>query len=138
MKKVILLAAFLLVAGLSNLVAQNGQDVQPIPSFDYKLTQQTTVFNEHEMSFAPTANFQSIAPPPSREKREMEIVISSSSNSPTDVFATVWLVKNKGNQVKGPYILYLDQPFSKQINLERWHVVMTCNFENVKTSVWID
>jgi len=137
MKKIILLAAILLVTGISNLVAQNGHNEQPIPSFGYKLTQQTTLFTERDMSFAPTSNVQSIAPP-SREKREMEIVISSSSTSPTDVFATVWLVKNKGNQVKGPYILFLDQPFSKEINFEKWHIIMTCNFENVKTNVWID
>lgn len=137
MKKIILIAAFILFAGLTNLVAQKGHDLQPIPSFDYKLTQQTTEFSEPDKSFAPTSDFLSIAPP-SKEKREMEIVISSSSTSPTDVYATVWLIKNKGSQVKGPYILYLDQPFSQQINFARWSVIMTCDFENVKTSVWID
>ena len=137
MKKLILISAFILATGLSSLFAQKGHDIQPIPSFDYKLNLQTVEFVESN-KFIPRESTTAIPPPASKEKREMEIVISSSSTSLLDVFATVWLVKVKGNVVKGPYTIYLDQQFSKEIDNGQWSVVMTCGFENVKASVWIN
>jgi len=123
MKKTILIAALFLFVGLNGLVAQKSQNYS-IPCYDIKLSQPTTEFLERKP----------ITPP--KEKREMEIVISSSSTSPFDVFATVWLVKKQGNVVKGPYTIYLDQPFTRTIDTDQWGVVMTCGFENIKTSIW--
>jgi hypothetical protein len=129
MKQLILIAAFTLLTGMNILVAQK---IQPIPSFDYKLNKETIEFVESNKSFLPSA------PADSREKREMEIVISSSSTSPFDAFATVWLVKKKNNMVKGPYTIFQDQQFTKTIDKGEWSVVMVCNFDNIKASVWID
>jgi hypothetical protein len=129
MKKIILIVVFIFLAGINIMVAQKGR-TQPIPSFDYKLHKDVTEFVESKKSFNPPVN--------PKEKREMEIVISSSSTSPFDVFATIWLVKKRTNIVKGPYTIYLDQQFSKTIDNGEWGVVMSCDFEHIKTSVWID
>jgi hypothetical protein len=129
MKKLILLAAFTFLTGINVLVAQKGH-TQPIPSFDYKLNRETTEFVESHKSLLPPGN--------SKEKREMEIVITSSSTSPVDAFAKVWLIKNKGSVIKGPYTIYVDHQFSKTIDKGEWSVVMVCDFDNIQTSVWID
>jgi hypothetical protein len=129
MKKIILIAVFTLFAGINALVAQKGH-TQPIPSFDYNLKSEIIQFVENRKILLPPAE--------PKEKREMEIVISSSSTSPFDVFATVWLIKKRTNVVKGPFTIYLDQQFSKTIDNGEWSVVMYCDFKNVKASVWID
>jgi hypothetical protein len=132
MKKIILIATFILFAGVTSLFAQKSHDgTLPIPSYNVKLNHQTAEFVEGGgKTFAPPSN--------TKEKREMEIVISSSSTSPLDVYAKVWLIKKKGNVVKGPYTIYLDQPFTRSIDLGKWSVVMDCDFDNVQTSVCID
>jgi hypothetical protein len=126
MKKIILLAAFLIFSGLSSLYAQH-YTIQPIPSFNYQLTE-------------PKAAFQEVIThgiPPNREKREMDVVISSSSTHPQLVHAKVWIVKRNGSTIKGPYTIYLNQVLSVPIDHSQWGVVIHCNW-SVAASVWID
>ena len=126
MKTTILLTAMFFFAGISGLFAQNMQ-INPIPSFNYQLTALTTGFQEN-----PTHGV------PLREKRDMDVVISSSSTSPIPIFATVWVVKDNGSRILGPYTVLLDELLSVPIdNSGKWGVVIKCDWD-VLASVWID
>jgi hypothetical protein len=125
MKTITLIAAFILFAGLNSLMAQHPQ-IYPIPSYDCQLTALNTGFQEGLTHGAPN-----------REKREMDITISSSSTSPFMVYAKVWVVKVNGHARKGPYTVFLNQPLSVPIDHDQWGVVIKCNW-NVSASVWID
>lgn len=124
MKKAILIAAFFFFAGLNCLVAQT-YPINPIPSFNYQLTEPTTVFAE-------VMHGQ-----PSREKREMDVVISSSSTHPGFVYGLVWVVKKNSILVLGPYFVTLDHKLEVPIDNGQWGVVIKCSFD-VDASVWID
>ena len=125
MKEITLIAVFILFAGLNSLLAQLPQ-INPIPSFNYQLTALSTGFQE--------ANIHGT---PGREKREMEVVISSSSTWPGQVFAKVWVVKDNGSIVKGPYTIHLDDPLEVSISDGQWGVIIRCDWD-VSASVWID
>ncbi|MCX6305714.1 MAG: hypothetical protein NT040_12195 [Bacteroidetes bacterium] len=124
MKKITLIAAFILIAGLTGLFAQH-ININPIPSFNYQLTALNTGFQERLSHGTP-----------GREKRDMDVVISSSSTSPIPVFAKVWLAKD-GIVVKGPYTIFLDQLLSVPISDGQWGVIIKCDWD-VAASVWID
>jgi hypothetical protein len=124
MKKAILFAAFFLFAGLNCLVAQT-YPINPIPSFNYQLSEPTTVFAE-------VMHGQ-----PSREKREMDVVISSSSTHPAFVYGLVWVVKKNYAKILGPYLVFLDHKLEVPIDEGQWGVVIKCSFD-VDASVWID
>src|SRR5665647_3444426 len=113
MKKIIVVAIFILFAGVTGLMAQN-YPINPIPCFNYQLTQLNTVFQERTMMHGT----------PTREKIEMDIVISSSSTSQNDVFAKVWVVKGNGSVVKGPYRIHLDHLLSVPIDHGQWGVII--------------
>lgn len=123
MKKAILITAFVLLAGLNSLVAQQ---INPIPSYNYPLTTLNTAFQEIFTHYNP-----------GREKRDMDVTISASSTHPGYIFATVWVVKNNGIIIKGPYTLTPNHHLSVPIDHGRWGVVINCSW-NVNASVWID
>ncbi len=125
MKKVTFIAVFILFAGLNSLLAQQVQ-IHPIPSYNCPLTSLNTGFQESNMHGTP-----------GREKREMEVVISSSSTWPGQVFAKVWVVKDNGSVVKGPYTIHLDDPLEVAIGDGQWGVIIRCDWD-VSASVWID
>jgi len=124
MKKGILVIAFILVTGLSGLFAQQ-YVVNPIPSFNYALTTQSTTFRER------------VGGTNNREKREMDVVISSSSTNSFPVYATVWIKKVNSQVVLGPYIIFLDEPLTVQIDNSKWSAVIECAW-GVNASVWIE
>ncbi|MEI7723795.1 MAG: hypothetical protein WCK09_01755 [Bacteroidota bacterium] len=126
MRKFIFVTAFIMLAGLNGLFAQQYQ-TYPIPSFNCQLSSTNSAFKE-QLSHAN----------PTREKREMDVVISSSSTHPQLVSAKVWVVKEGGSIIKGPYRIYLDQPLSVPIDHGKWGVVLNCKYSNVSASVWID
>jgi hypothetical protein len=126
MKKFILVTAVLLLTGFTSLYAQNFP-IQPIPSYGCPLVTERTGFQEI-MTHAT----------PGREKREMDVVISSSSTHPQMVSAKVWVIKDNGTIVKGPYRIYLDQLLSVPIDNGKWNVVIKCKFSNINACVWID
>ncbi|MDP1622572.1 MAG: hypothetical protein Q8M08_09580 [Bacteroidales bacterium] len=126
MKKIILITSlFVLFAGLNGLFAQQIQ-INPIPRFNYQLTALNTGFQE-AIKYTGT----------NREKRDMDVVISSSSVSVIPVFATVWVVKN--NVIfNGPYTIFMNEPLIVPIdNSGRWGVIIRCDW-SVLASVWID
>jgi len=126
MKTAILFTAFIFISGMSGLFAQHNMPINPIPSFNCLLTTQTTGFKE----FVSKGN-------PAREKRDMDVVISSSSTSPVTVFAKVWVCKENGIQVLGPYTLYLDELLSVPIDNGQWGVIIKCDW-SVMASVWTE
>lgn len=125
MKKVILIAAIILFTGLNGLLAQLPQ-INPIPSFNFQLTAQSTGFREAKVHGIP-----------SREKRDMDVVISTSSSFPILVFANVWVVKDNGSVILGPFTIYLDEPLSVPIDNGQWGVIIRSDWD-LTTSVWID
>jgi len=127
MKKVLLFTAFLLVAGYNFSMAQSYQ-LYPIPSYNTLLLQQNNVFRQ-TLSHAPAAL---------REKREMDVVISSSSTSFFQIYAKVWVVKDNGVIVKGPFIIFPNQLLEVPIDNGKWRAIIECTFPNVCASVWID
>ena len=77
MKKFFFVSIFFLFTGIASVVAQSFP-VNPIPSYNVSLTTLNTGFQE----IRPRIN-----PLPSREKRDMEVTISSSSTSSMTIFA---------------------------------------------------
>lgn len=125
MKKVILIAAIILVTGLNSLVAQRLQ-LNPIPSFNVPLTSLNTGFQEKKTHGLPL-----------REKREMDITITTSSTSPILIFATVYVVKDYGSVVLGPFTIHLDEPLSVPIDGGQWGVVIHSDWD-LTASVWTE
>jgi hypothetical protein len=126
MKTAILLTAFVFVTGISGLFAQHFE-INPIPSYNYELTSQNTGFQEKKIHSSP-----------SREKRDMEVVISSSSTSPMPVYAKVWVVKDNGSVTLGPYVVLVDEQLSVPIDNDGiWGVVIRCDWNGL-ASVWIE
>ena len=129
MKKMILIAAILLVTGFSNAIAQKHNrppSLHPIPSFNYPITTLNTAFQE-----------TSVHGLPSREKRDMDVVISTSSTSTNNVSATVYIVKEYGTTVLGPFTVYPDQVLEVPIDYDQWGVVIQCD-DPITASVWIE
>ena len=124
MKKVLLIAAFIIFTGLNGLVAQT-YPINPIPSYNVALTNPTTGFKEMTHVV------------PGREKREMDVVISSSSTSPIPVYAKVWVAKVDGSKMFGPYYIFLDHTLSVPIDHGQWGVIIKCDWA-VDASVWIN
>jgi hypothetical protein len=125
MKKVILILAIILIAGLNGLFAQQ-YSMHQIPSYNVPLTANFNGFKEHKDKGNPT-----------REKRDMDIVITSSSTAPVIIFATVWVVKDNGSQVLGPFTIFPDEPLSVPIDNDKWSAVISCDWD-VYASVWIE
>jgi hypothetical protein len=126
MKTTILLTAFIFFTGISGLFAQHFQ-INPIPSFNYLITSQNTGFQEKLVHSNPI-----------REKRDMEVVISTSSTSPMPVFAKVWVVKDNGEVTLGPFTAFDNEPISVPIDNDgQWGVVIRCDWD-VLASVWIE
>jgi len=125
MKKIFFVAAFFIFVGLNSLLAQN-LPINPIPSYNVQLTSLNTAFQEPGLHGTPT-----------REKREMDIVISSSSTYSHDVSAKVWVVKDNGSIVLGPFRAFMDQVLAVQIDEGQWGVIIRCDMD-VTASVWIE
>lgn len=127
MKKIIGLFCFLFFfAGLSSSFAQaNNYNVQPIPSFNYVMSE-------------PVANFFEIKSHSSnREKRDMEVVVNTRSTSSFPFFATVYVFKIAPNKVLGPFYVYAGQQLTVPIDNSRWGVRVLCDMP-ADVSVWTD
>ena len=125
MKKVLFFTAFILFAGLNSLLAQSVL-IHPIPTYNCPLVEMNTGFEEMPLHATP-----------GKEKRDMEIEITSSSTWFSAVYAKVYLVKQSTGYTKGPYFVYLNQTLSIPIDNEQWGVLIRCNWQ-VSASVWID
>jgi hypothetical protein len=125
MKKITLIAAFIIFAGLNGLFAQKHK-VNPIPSYNVQLTAISTAFVERH-----------IPGPPQREKRDMEVVISSSSAAPIPIPATIWVLDQNGSEILGPFAVYPNEQLSVPIDNGNWGVVINCTWEGT-ANVWIE
>ena len=76
-------------------------------------------------------------PLPAREKRDMEIVVSSSSTSWLPVTAKVWVVKDNGVIIVGPFTVVPEQQLTVPIDAGKWGVLIQSDW-NITASVWID
>jgi hypothetical protein len=122
MKKIAVFSIILFFAGLNVSLAQLAK-VNPIPFYNYPLTEQVAAFQEK-------GNGET------REKRDMDVVVTSSSDETTDIFATITLVKKNGSQTLGPFTVYCDDPFSIELPKGKWGVIVNCSWD-VYVSVWI-
>lgn len=123
MKKGLLIAAFIFVTGVSGLFAQQFV-VNPIPSYNFEITGQTTAFREKNATNT-------------REKREMDVVISSSSTASFPIYATVWISKNSNSVILGPFTIHPDEQLSVPIDGSKWTVLINCNW-SITASVWTE
>jgi len=127
MKKIILISVLLFFTGLNGLMAQFA-NVNPIPSFNYQMTEEY-------------AGFQELGPDgQTEEKRDMNVEVTASSRDEkyeTRVFATVWIVKKNGSRILGPYTVYSDERLTVEISNGKWGVIIQCEWD-VNVSVWAD
>ena len=124
MKKISLFFVILIFPGISSLMAQFNH-INPIPSYNYMMTDEF-------------ASFQELGPVnQTREKRDMDVEVTTSSRDETKIFATVWVVKKNGSQVLGPFTVYHDELLSVEIDGGKWGVIIQCAWD-VNVSVWID
>jgi hypothetical protein len=125
MKKVFFFSIILFFSGLNVLLAQIVK-VNPIPSYNYQLTNQYAGFQELGGGND------------TREKRDMDVEVTTSSDGGgTHIFATVWIVKKNGTQVLGPYNVYCNERLSVELPRGKWGCVIHCDWD-VNVSVWIE
>jgi hypothetical protein len=125
MKKIVFLLTVILLASMVRLVAQN-YTVNPLPSYNFKMTDPQALFGELRGQLGN-----------SREKRDMDVIISTTNHSPIPVVAKVWVVKNAGSVVMGPYFIVPNQLLTVGIDYGKWGVIVKCDSE-VYVDVWID
>jgi hypothetical protein len=124
MKKISLFSVILFFTGLNISLAQLAK-VNPIPYYNYPLTEQYAGFQE------PGPDGET------REKRDMEVEVTTMSDGEgRDIFATVWIVKKTGNKVLGPYTVFCDEILSVELPRGKWGVIVNCTWD-VNVSVWI-
>jgi hypothetical protein len=122
MKKIILFSVILFLTGLNVSLAQMVK-VNPIPFYDYYMTEQYSAFQEKGTD-------------ETREKRDMNVAVIPSSDGITDIFATVTLVKKNGTQVLGPYTVYANETLTVELPKGKWGVIVNSGFD-LFVSVWI-
>jgi hypothetical protein len=123
MKKIMLLSVILFFTVSNGVIAQFA-NVNPIPSYNYQMTTQS-------------AGFQESGSGETREKRDMQVEITTSSDAMTDIFATVWIVKKNGTEVLGPFTVLCNEVLSVNLPKGKWGVVINCSWQ-VIVSVWIE
>jgi hypothetical protein len=128
MKKIILLTAAIFFTSIGSLLAQN-YPINPIPSYNFQLSEKQAVFGEIKQPNKIVT--------PGREKRDMDVIISTTNHCPIPVYAKVWVVKKQGNVVLGPFTVFNNQHLSVGIDNGKWGVIVKCNWE-VYVDVWID
>ena len=124
MKKIILLSVVLIFTGLNGLMAQFSK-LNPIPCYNYQMTGAYAGFQE------PGQNNQT------REKRDMNVEVTTSSDAMTEIFATVWIVEQNGSRVLGPYTIDCNEILSVELPSGTWRAVINCSWA-VNVSVWIN
>jgi hypothetical protein len=124
MKKIILFSVILFFTGLNVIMAQLAK-VNPIPFYNYPLTEQYAAFQEQGTGGE------------TREKRDMDVEVKTSSDAVTEIFATVWIVKKNGSEVLGPYTVFCNEILSVELPKGKWGVIVNCRW-NVDVSVWIE
>ena len=124
MKKVILISVIFLFAGLNNLIAQKGNpNINPIPSFN--------VLVESKSAFADATGSGSNT----KGKRDVVIKVSSTSHGMASGDATVWVVKDYGAVVLGPFTIGYDQELDVPVDSGNWGVVIKSE-SAVLANVW--
>jgi len=124
MKKIILFSVILFFTGLNVLMAQLAK-VNPIPSYNYPLTEQYAAFQESGSGSE------------TREKRDMDVEVTTMSDAITGIFATVLIVEKNGSGVLGPFTVLCNKILSVELPKGQWGVVINCSWD-VNVSVWID
>ena len=128
MKKVILISTFFLFAGMNLLLAQNNTSKYsplPIPSFNVLVTGETA-FSEATGS-GMGGN--------TKEKRDVIVRVSSTSHGMMKGDATVWVVKDMGAFVLGPYTVQYDETLTVPVDFGNWGVVIKAQTA-VLADVW--
>jgi hypothetical protein len=124
MKKLVLFSVILLFAGLNVSMAQMSQ-TNTIPVYNYPLTEESTLFQEPGQG---TENC---------EKRDMTVVVTSSSKGEKGETASILIVKKDGSETMGPFTIVADEPFTVTLPKGKWGVIVTSRGE-LETSIWIN
>ena len=125
MKKIIFLSLVFLLAGFSTLTAQNlphNRKPHPIPSYRTLM-----VGNDAWQDYNTHGN--------NKEKRDINVRVSIGSYRPGMGDAKVWVVKDWGNFVLGPYYVHFDEVLSVPVDWGSWGAVVQCS-QTVSVDVW--
>ena len=123
MKKVILFLVVLSFTGF-NAIAQMAK-VNPIPSYNYQMAPGNAAFMEPGTG-------------DSKEKRQMTVEVTTSSDEITDIYVSVLVVKKNGTKTLGPYTVYCGDTFNVDLpDSGKWGAVITSDW-SVNVSIWID
>ena len=122
MKKLILISVICLFAGLNNVFSQKTGNINPIPSFN--------VLVEGKSAFD-GANSGSNT----KKKRDVIVRVSSTSHNMTTGDATVWVVKDFGAVVLGPFTVGFEEQLDIPVDEGNWGVVIKSE-TSVLADVW--
>lgn len=125
MKKIFFLAIVIFLMGMTRVEAQI-PPVNPIPSYGYQMNNQIEYFHENQKHGKLL-----------REKRDMDVVVTSRSTSFIPFYATVYVFKIKPNKILGPFQVLSGQLLKVPIDNSRWGVRVDCNWP-ADVSVWAD
>lgn len=124
MKKLTLLAIIIFFIGLTSAFAQTPV-VNPIPSFNFPMNEPLAVFHEGKIKSA------------NREKREMDVMVTTRSTNMGSIYATVYVFKIKPNKILGPFIVFSGDELEVPIDNSKWGVTVECS-DPIDVSVWTD
>ena len=123
MKKILVLSAFLFFTGWNISIAQVCTKTNPIPSFDFPLNNQTAVFQEQ--------------PGGTNEKRDVTVVITSTTENNSAASATVTLTNKATGEVYGPFVVSLDEKLVVTVGKGVYSAVVSTS-SSVSVSIWTD
>jgi hypothetical protein len=125
-KAIIIMIIFFLAVVNENITnAQNFKPAKkhPIPSFNFKMTGQA--FFEEDDDIIST-----------REKRDLNVKVYTTSHLPMPWnMVTVYLIKNSGAQILGPYYLSLGETLTVAVSGKKWGAVVISDQE-ISVDVW--
>ena len=124
MKKIALLSLLFLIVAWNVALAQINNQSNPIPSFNYPLNSTTAVFQEQPGN-------------ETFEKRDANVVITSTSDATEDQFAVVTFTNSGNSEVLGPYTIYLNQEFKVTLGKGRWSATVSTP-SSLKVSIWLE
>jgi hypothetical protein len=126
MKKVVLLLVLILFAGVNFSYAKEKSRIKPlpIPSFNVLIDERSAFLEEGS-----GGNF--------REKRDLHVVVSTTSHGMSSGDARVWVVKGDYEVVLGPFYVAFEEELSVPIDGDQWGAVIQAQ-EDVYVDIWIN
>ena len=124
MKNLLLFTIILIFAGVKVGHAQTPV-INPIPSYNYLMNVPTAYFYE----------VTNLGASINKEKRDMDVVVTTRSTSGIPFFAKVWVFRISPNKVLGPFYVLPNTLLTVPIDKHKWGVQVDAQ-SPVDVSVW--